>query len=127
MQFKWHVRKLPGNPSPTVGESRAALEGMVLALDQEWTSVQLEGDCKQVVAELCSGGDAIISNVRNYLHLFFFSCSFVKHLSNGLAHALTHISFFVILSTYIFIIRISRFVRLPLMRANNIFLNSFII
>lgn len=41
----WRVRRLAGQPSAVVGEARASLEGVILALEKGWREVILERYC----------------------------------------------------------------------------------
>lgn len=96
----WKVRKMAGQPPAVVGEARAALEGVTLALAHGWVDVIFEGDCSQVISAiqnrlsdpLLSYG-AIISQLLLLSSSFRqFSSSFVRRSRNSLAHALAHLS-----------------------------------
>lgn len=92
----WKTRRLAGQPSAVVGEARAALEGVRLALEKGWREVILEGDCAQIIAAVQSRVQdsllpfgLLVSEVILISSSFHdFSCSFVKRTGNRLAHAL---------------------------------------
>lgn len=91
------MSRLNGQPSPAVGEARAALEGIAIAAEKGWPEVILESDCALVTAaidkhSLAPYGPLVDEIISCILHFQFCSCFFVKRSGNRLAHALAHLS-----------------------------------
>lgn len=94
----WRARRFIGQPASVMGEARAALEGVKLAVDTGWGEIELEGENSQVVAAVQSREAdhflpywAFIASLLSFLPFFqSFSCSFVRRSGNALAHVLAH-------------------------------------
>lgn len=97
----WRVRCLTGQPSPEVGEAKAALEGVLFAVEKGWHDVILEGDSAMVVSAIQNQlhdsflpyGATINHLLQSVRSFHLFSCLFIKRSGNRLAHALAHLSF----------------------------------
>lgn len=96
----WFVCRFIGRPGPVVGETRAALCAISWVQARGWNSINLEGDCLQVIHSLRDKDsdslpafiiyrDESLRIVRNFS---IFSCSFIKRSGNCLAHALAHLN-----------------------------------
>lgn len=90
----WRVRRLTGQPSPEVGEAKAALEGVMFALERGWHDVIVEGDCATVIYAIQNQlQDSYLpygATIKHLLQLVgsfhFFSSNFIRRLGNRLAH-----------------------------------------
>lgn len=77
----WRVKRFCGIPPVVVGEARAALEGIRLANEKNWSEVVIEGDNSEIIAALQNRLDdpklvygALISSI---LHLFRYFVLFL--------------------------------------------------
>lgn len=92
------MRRLTAQPSSTVEEARAALEGVKMAAEKGWTEIVLEGDNSRIVSAIQNREHdtllpygALISVLLSISISFQdFSCSFIRRTGNMLAHSLAH-------------------------------------
>lgn len=68
-----------GRPSSAAGEARAALEGIRLAMHQQWTAIKLEGDSLRILSALQNPEDrthlqfgALLEEIISLLESFIF-------------------------------------------------------
>lgn len=84
---------------PTAGEARAGVHAASFALVHGWSSVELEGDCIQVINAIKEGDPDNLSDAGTFIadlasfrsSFIYFSCSFIRRSGNALAHSLTHL------------------------------------
>lgn len=62
----WRVRRLPGQPSPEVGEAKAAIEGVSFAIERGWHNVIVEGDCATVISAIQSRLQGLLSALWSF-------------------------------------------------------------
>lgn len=95
------ARRLAGQTSSAVGEARATLEGVLMAVENGWTEIELEGDNSEVISAiqnriqdaLLPYGATISLLISSLISFNAFSCRFVRKSGNSLAHSLAHLHF----------------------------------
>lgn len=99
--IRWRVQKIHGSPSPAVAEACAARMALLLALELQWSHIEVEGDCIQVINALKDHSDyflqpfgAVVSACLSFIPSFVeVQFSFIRHMGNCLAHTLAYLSF----------------------------------
>lgn len=74
--LRWSVQRLIGSPHAAACEARATLYVVTLAKSCGWTSIELEGDCIQVVNAIRGG----VTENRESYRCWFTACRFIFHL-----------------------------------------------